>query len=70
MTTQELKATELQDEWQKVKNLIKRTLESELHVKKWIEFEQSNLLKFRCQVAVGCKILASIFLACLGKESW
>ncbi len=67
--TQELKAKELHDEWQKVKILIKRSLESELHVKLWTEFELSNLLQFRCQIAAGCKILASIFLACLGKES-
>ena len=69
MTT-ELKNKEIQDEWQKVQNLIKRTLESELHVKTWTGFEQENLLQFRCQAAAGCKIIASIFLACLGKESW
>ena len=53
-----------------IKASITRTLQSEMHTKSWEAFELDNLLKFRCQAAAGCKIIANLFLMAAGRDSF
>ena len=65
-----MKISELKEELKSVKILLQRTLATEKHEEIWKDFELATLLKFRCQAAAGFKVLVSLFLGCVSRESW
>ena len=47
--------------------MFREKITEEPQIKVWRAYEESELLKFRCQAGAVCKIIASIFFAALGK---